>query len=105
MEYYSVNDLIRDYEYTASGYFFSKDTMRFFKSRVLSEFKKVADGYLFMTSEQGPVSGSKRVYTVRKARVYADETSFCGKRIEIETVDGVQFTTRARCLGYIKRAV
>lgn len=102
-EYYTIKDLINDYEYTTSGHFFSKDTMRFFKSKVLSEFKKITDGYLFVTSEQGP-HHDKRVFTVRKATVVLDESSFYGRRIEIETIDEVSFTTRARCIGFIKRA-
>lgn len=46
-------------------YFFSRDTMRFFRSRVVS--KNATDDGLFITSEQGPLENSPRKYTVRRA--------------------------------------
>ena len=46
----------------AGHYFFSPDTMRFFKSRIL---EGVYGGRYFVTSERGP--GMARRYTIREA--------------------------------------
>jgi hypothetical protein len=57
-------DDLRSLASRCRSYFFSPDTMRFFKSRVSAGVKRTADGWLFVTSEQGP--HSERRYTVRK---------------------------------------
>lgn len=52
----------------AAGYYwFSPDTMKFFRTRVSeSSFTPVADGTLFVTSDRSPHgAGWTRVYTVR----------------------------------------
>jgi len=102
MRYYTVTDMIDDYKFTGSGHFFNDEIMRFFKSRVSSEFKQVSSNeYLFVTSERGPHHDA-RVFTVRKATVTVDENG--KRRIGIDTMDEYQFTTRARCIGFIKRS-
>lgn len=62
----------RSYRFTAwgniietSGYFFSRETMRFFQSRISwASLTPVGEGYLFVTSEQSPYGA--RAYTLRK---------------------------------------
>lgn len=67
---YSSLELVNLYNETASGHFFDKDTMSFFKSRVSGEFKRIDDKTAyFVTTERGPVSGSKRKSTIRKATI------------------------------------
>lgn len=60
--YYSVSDIERE----ALGYFFSKDTMRFFRSRVLQDVYQGPGGVYFVTSEKACFDDYKRVFTVRK---------------------------------------
>jgi len=61
-------DLVRMYVNNSCGHFFDKDTMRFFKSRVTSNYRRLNDSQaLFITTEQGPSIGSKRLATVRIA--------------------------------------
>lgn len=49
---YSATDLIRDYERKTNGYFFRKDTMTFFKSRVSDKVYPGARIIYFITSEK-----------------------------------------------------
>jgi len=62
----SIGDLKRMADRCGSHYF-EPGTMRFFKSRTLETVIAVNDGWLFLTSEQGP--HGPRKYTVRKVRV------------------------------------
>lgn len=57
----NVNEIIQA-NADGGGLYFSKDTMRFFKTRVLDG---VHGGRYFVTSEKGP--SGVRAYTVRKA--------------------------------------
>lgn len=68
--YRTVED-IKKANADAGQFYFSRDTMRFFASRVLGRvFVNDADpGAWFVTSEKGPHDDSLRRYTVR----YADE--------------------------------
>jgi hypothetical protein len=67
---WSVNELIDVYNATRSGHFFDPDTMRFFRSRVSGRFKRVSDRMAyFITTERGPVEGSKRRASIRRAEV------------------------------------
>lgn len=62
----NINDLISDYEKTSSGHFFDKSTMKFFKSKITSEFRRLSDSEcLFITSER--FENNSRNYTLRKA--------------------------------------
>ena len=86
---YSVNDLIIDYNRTSSGYFFSDDTMRFFKSRVLDHLITKGDVSYFITSERYD-SSSKRLFTIRQVKRRSDRGSFYGYKYSIDTVGGFQ---------------
>lgn len=82
-----VDCLIDLYKDTSSGHFFDKDTMRFFKSKGLGDFKKLDDKTaLFITSETS-LSGVK-AYTVRLAQI-KDNLRDGGdlvSKVEIETL-------------------
>lgn len=83
---YNVEDLIRLYEETSSGFFFSKDTMRFFKSRVTSNFRRIDDKRaLFITTEQ--CANKQRMATIRIAELvdYAREDGRTCHKIQIST--------------------
>jgi hypothetical protein len=67
---WNSRDLIRLYNDTDSGHYFDADTMRFFRSRVTSNFKRLDDfTALFITTERGPLASSERKATVRVARL------------------------------------
>ncbi|NBT59356.1 hypothetical protein EBT16_11295 [bacterium] len=77
---YSSDDLVRAYRITDSGHFFDKDTMRFFRSRVSSAYRRLSDKKaLFVTSEKKSFSDTTRVFTLRLATVK-------GNKIKIDTV-------------------
>lgn len=81
--------LVKLYNETNSGHFFDKSTMKFFKSRVSGEFKRIDDKTAyFITTEQGPVSGSKRLATVRKATIedFRRDDGRLISKVNIETV-------------------
>lgn len=67
---WSTEELQRQYEYTSSGHWFDKDTMRFFRSRLTSNYVRFNDEMAaFITTEQGPSSDCKRKATIRTARL------------------------------------
>lgn len=95
---WSSEQLVQMYNYLSSGHYFDKDTrmasnsplveMRFFKSRVTSNFRRLDDyTALFITTEQVP--DRPRRATVRLARLVTftreSDNRQCQK-IEIETV-------------------
>jgi len=61
---YDIDGLKRAHAETG-GYFFSKDTMRFFASRVLEGIYRVGDHLLFCTSEKSGFNDPTREYSVR----------------------------------------
>ena len=64
---WNSQDLVSLYNDTASGHFFDRDTMRFFRSRVTENFRRLSDTEaVFITTECGPSIGSKRLATVRR---------------------------------------
>ena len=76
---YTTRDLVQYYEYSQSGHFFKPDTMRFFKSKLTCNFKKLsATQYLFITTEKHHTG--ERKATLRLATVQSDE-SFVGYKI------------------------
>lgn len=87
---YSSEELVNLYNNTSSGHYFDRDTMRFFKSRVTSNFKRVDDNTaFFITTEKAPCGDAKRLATVRKATI-VNSTRQDGdlvSKVEIETVD------------------
>ena len=58
-------DAIRRPTRKRSYFYFSPDTMRFFKSRVMQDVFPLEDGALFVTSERR--EGDVRRYTIRRA--------------------------------------
>ncbi len=83
------SELITQYNYLSSGHWFSRGTMRFFDSRITSNYKRLSDTEaLFITTEKAPNS-SVRFATVRRARLmrYVCESDGTGwQRMEIDTV-------------------
>lgn len=59
------NQVIDAYRKRSNGHFFSPDTMRFFGSRVSSDFEDVGGVMFFITSELD-CRGRDRRYTVRR---------------------------------------
>lgn len=67
-KYYSVSDIERDHK----GYFFQKESMRFFRSRILDTVYQGRGGVFFVTSEKFVSScgfADKRKYTVRRFKL------------------------------------
>jgi hypothetical protein len=60
LDIYSVNQI----QYYHKGYWFSSDTMRFFKTRLCQEVWGTPRATFFISSEVGPL-GYGRLYTVR----------------------------------------
>lgn len=86
---WGTDELVRLYRDTGSGHYFDKDTMRFFRSRVTGNFRRISDKEaLFITTERGPCADSKRLATIRRARIvdYKREGGDLVSRVEIETV-------------------
>jgi len=61
---HDIDDLKRAHAGTG-GYFFSKDTMKFFASRVLEGIYRVGDHILFCTSEKKCFDDATREYSIR----------------------------------------
>lgn len=96
---YNTEDLIRQYIQTPSGHFFDKDTMRFFRSRATCNYRRLSDTKaLFITTEQGPAPGSKRLASIRIATLteYIREDGRLCHKIKIETVGEFNSMTLAR---------
>lgn len=86
-------DAIKKANAEAGSFYFSPDTMRFFKSRVMSDVFPLEDGALFVTSERR--EGDVRRYTIRRAWDDGD----------ITTLDGFQaYTSRNGALKAAKKA-
>lgn len=86
---YSSQELVCLYDETSSGHYFDKDTMRFFKSKVTGNFKRMDDKTAyFITTEKGPMGESKRLATLRKAIIvdHVRENGELVSKINIETV-------------------
>jgi len=74
----------------AGRFFFSKDSMRFFKSRILSTIYK---GSYFITSEANGFNDDSRSFTVQ----------FASKNGDIDTVGGFnRFKTKQQAVKFIK---
>lgn len=94
----STIDEIIDANRAAGRHFFDRDTMRCFRSRVLSELYKGPGGIFFITSEQFEDSQGRRAgrrYTVRK---------FNPKDASISSVGGFNKLTRSAAQGLAGRA-
>lgn len=77
----------------AGSHFFDRDTMRFFRSRVLPQVFHGKGGVYFVTSEKGP--NNVRRFTVRK---------FDPKTADIDTLGEFNELTRERALRIAKLA-
>lgn len=83
-KFYSIEDLKRDYERTSQGHWFDKDTMRFFKTRLTSNFKMLSEtSYAFVTTEKNP--SGERAASIRIATIESNTEKFCGYNIKINT--------------------
>ena len=99
----NVFDLIRVYEHEGQGYFFSKDTMKFFKSRVLdfSHDDPSTNALYFITSEKKSFNDNRRVYIIRKAHVFTDELG--EDHLYIDSIgDKFTYTTPCRAKSVLK---
>lgn len=76
---FSVNDIERKY----SGYWFSKDSMRFFKSKVIQDVFPVKGKLFFVSSEQN--GSDKRKFTVRCFDIKANDIKTIGEFQGYET--------------------
>lgn len=85
---WTVEEMMRLYAETNSGHFFDRDTMRFFKSRVLGDFKRLDDktGF-FITTEKGP--NGCRSATVRRVKI-VDRIRDDGDTVSSLTIETVQ---------------
>lgn len=82
--FYSIEELKREYQRTSQGFWFNEDSMLFFKTRLTSHFETLKPNlYLFITTEKGP-SGI-RLASIRVAKIKRDSKMFCGYKIEIKT--------------------
>ncbi len=63
---WSTQELVAQYKQLSSGHFFDADTMRFFKSRITGNYRRLSDTEaLFITTEKGP--DNVRKATIRRA--------------------------------------
>jgi hypothetical protein len=85
---WSSTELVDQYNYFSSGHFFDKDTMRFFKSRVTSNYRRLNDNEaFFITTEKH--DGAPRYATLRKAILVSYIREKDGRechKIKIETI-------------------
>lgn len=88
---------IKQANHAKGGHYFDRETMRFFRSRVLSELYKGPGGIFFITSEQYQGLGhtEPRRYTVRK---------FNPKDASIDTVGEFNKLTKSAAQGLAERA-
>lgn len=93
---YTSHDLKNYYNYTSSGHFFDKDTMRFFNSSLTSHFKRLNNlECLFITSERQGTN--PRYYTVRRAIIVNKyEYSDTLKKVNIDTLGEFNTLTLAQ---------
>ena len=105
VQIYSIDCLIRHYEhntykiYERVGHFFSKDTMKFFKSRVNSNlfYDYKNELIYFITSEKKCFNDDTRLYTLR---VYNPATA---KIDTAENTEFLHFETLAQAKYYAKK--
>ena len=77
---YTIEQLKR-YNSEHERYFFSPDTMRFFKSRVAPGVIHAPEGIVFITSEQFDYN-SPRLYSVRIMRESGEVDHFAGSEFQ-----------------------
>jgi hypothetical protein len=93
--FYSIQDLEWAYTRNSMGHWFSRDTMRFFDTRLTSHFRNLGrNTYAFITTEKNP-SGVRRA-SIRIAKVRRKAKVFCGYTIDIRTYGDFNSMTTAR---------
>ena len=104
---YHIDDLVKCYQYTSQGHFFDEGTMRFFKSRLTSDFIRLNDNeFIFRTTEKAGFTDPTRVSSIRKATVMkcGKKANFYKFKIEIDTIQhGVSHSTAKATLRQIKK--
>ena len=96
-------DLVSLYNRTSSGHFFHPDTMRYFRSRVTENFRRLSDAEaLFITTEKHSL-GDTRKATIRRAKLvtYRREDDRECQKVVIETLG--EYNTMS--LAQAKRAI
>jgi hypothetical protein len=69
-----IDQLIRDYEFTKSGYFFSKETVNAFGTKYTNLYKKLSDGVaVFATTEN---KNGERLYCLYVVTTCKDDSGF-----------------------------
>jgi len=88
-KFHSIDCLKNFYERNSDGYFFKPSTMRFFRSRLTSQFEQVnKTTYLFITTEKAGFNDFRRVATVRIAKLRRDRKKYSGFSLSINTLEG-----------------
>lgn len=84
---YSTEELKNQYISTSSGHWFDKGTMKFFRSRLTTNYRRLNDTTaLFITTERGPFGPRKA--NLRKAELvkYIREDNRICYKIKIDTI-------------------
>lgn len=84
---YSSEDLVKLYRDTDSGHWFDPGTLKYFKSRVTSNYVRVDDKNAFFITTEQNFNGTKRFATVRKATIVdrVDDDGAKRSKVEIDT--------------------
>jgi hypothetical protein len=99
---WSTSELVTLYQRLSSGHFFDKDTMRFFKSRLTENFKRLSDTEaLFITTERFDHTTPRRA-TIRRASLVKSDTWY-GVKIKIETVGEFNKLTLSQAKNLLKK--
>lgn len=102
---YGSNELVNQYQHLSSGHFFDKDTMRFFNSRVTSNYRRLDDyTALFITTEKDS-SGVRRA-TIRRAKLNRFIRESDGRechKIEIDSVSDFNALSLAQAKKTMER--
>lgn len=101
---WNSDELVNLYNYLGSGHFFDRDTMRFFKSRVTSNYRRINDfTAYFITTEKGP-SGIRKA-TIRRAELIrvVGEDGMERQKMEIDTVGEFNELTLAQAKTRLKK--
>lgn len=100
---YNVDDMRSLYNELHSGHWFDADSMRFFKSRILDDFRRINDRTaLFISSERR--EPEPRLYTVRKAKLVVIDDD--GRmKMQIDTIGPFYELTKAQARKLLKSYV
>lgn len=101
---YGPEELRDFYNRSGSGHFFDKETMRFFASRLCSEFVRLSDTEaLFLTSEKACFNDPKRVYTVRRAVIVPSESGLGSGKVRIDSVNEASRVSRSEAVRFMRQ--